>query len=231
MTLWSIFYGGFGLEKTAFKNLPREKQNLILEGCIEEFARYGYEKASTNRIVKKLGIAKGSLFLYFGNKENLYFTIMEFAIRQVISSIEERLFDLPVDILRRLKKIAEVMIEIYAKKPLLFRLFLGLTEKEAYSFHDRLALRFSGETQKLIENIFKGIKTKNLKYDLESTMEFIRWVLIGIKTDIVGDTRYGSSIEEFKKYYKEKIELAIKFMSDGIYKGGRGKNESCRGRT
>ena len=38
----------------------------------ERFAEHGYHQASVNRIVGRLGIAKGSLFQYFGSKEGLF---------------------------------------------------------------------------------------------------------------------------------------------------------------
>ena len=58
-------------KKAAFENLNSKKQNKIIDASIDEFATVGYELASTNRIAKNAGIAKGSLFKYFGTKEKL----------------------------------------------------------------------------------------------------------------------------------------------------------------
>ena len=55
-----------------FNELDKSKQDKIIESAIKEFAEYGYEEGSTNRIVKDCGISKGSLFKYFENKEELY---------------------------------------------------------------------------------------------------------------------------------------------------------------
>ena len=46
----------------SFENLPEDKKKRIIEASIEEFAKKGYEKASTNNIVKTAGISKGILF-------------------------------------------------------------------------------------------------------------------------------------------------------------------------
>ena len=51
-----------------FTELDSEKQERILDAALKEFAEYGYENGSTNRIVKNCGISKGSLFTYFENK-------------------------------------------------------------------------------------------------------------------------------------------------------------------
>lgn len=58
--------------KTTFTNLPRDRQTLILREAVREFADHGYRQASVNRIVERTGIAKGSLYQYFANKEALF---------------------------------------------------------------------------------------------------------------------------------------------------------------
>ena len=55
--------------RETFKNLEAAKQRKVLDAAIDEFADHGVREASMNRMVQKLGIAKGSLFQYFGNKE------------------------------------------------------------------------------------------------------------------------------------------------------------------
>ncbi len=58
--------------KKTFTRLPQEKQNKILEGFLREFAQHDYGNASISRVVKELGIAKGSVYQYFGGKLDLY---------------------------------------------------------------------------------------------------------------------------------------------------------------
>jgi TetR/AcrR family transcriptional regulator len=58
--------------KNTFNNLPAEKRELILREAVREFADCGFRQASVNRIVERTGIAKGSLYQYFANKEGLF---------------------------------------------------------------------------------------------------------------------------------------------------------------
>ena len=48
-----------------FQNLPPHKQQRVLDEALSEFARRGYARASLNALVRRLGIAKGSIFQYF----------------------------------------------------------------------------------------------------------------------------------------------------------------------
>src|SRR5689334_7133759 len=60
------------MPKQTFLNLPLEKRETIMNAAIEEFADYGLENASTNRIVKNSGIAKGSFYQYFEDKQDVF---------------------------------------------------------------------------------------------------------------------------------------------------------------
>ena len=55
-----------------FFNLPDEKREQILQVAIDEFAKNDYDSASISRIVARAGIAKGSFYQYFADKEDLY---------------------------------------------------------------------------------------------------------------------------------------------------------------
>ncbi|NJN44256.1 MAG: TetR family transcriptional regulator, partial [Anaerolineae bacterium] len=43
------------MPKQTFLNLPEEKRTIIIDAAIDEFAQYGLENASTNRIVANSG--------------------------------------------------------------------------------------------------------------------------------------------------------------------------------
>ncbi len=69
--------------KQTFLNLPEDKQESIVREAIREFAVHGYQRASINNIVKRLGIAKGSVYQYFSNKESLFLHVFERFTAQV----------------------------------------------------------------------------------------------------------------------------------------------------
>jgi len=50
------------MPKQTFFNLPEEKREMVFNAAVEEFAEHGLKNASTNRIVKNSGIAKGSFY-------------------------------------------------------------------------------------------------------------------------------------------------------------------------
>ncbi|WP_195571945.1 TetR/AcrR family transcriptional regulator [Paenibacillus sp. 1001270B_150601_E10] len=59
-----------------FFNLPPEKQQTIMHVSRKEFSQYTFHEASINRIIKEAQISRGSFYMYFENKEDLFLYIM-----------------------------------------------------------------------------------------------------------------------------------------------------------
>lgn len=64
------------MPKQTFFNLPDEKRNTIIDAAIDEFAEYGFESASINRIVANSGISKGSFYQYFEDKRDVFMHLL-----------------------------------------------------------------------------------------------------------------------------------------------------------
>ena len=60
-----------------FFNLPKKKQELLLKSARNEFTNTSFENASINQIIKEAGISRGSFYMYFHDKEDLYFYLLE----------------------------------------------------------------------------------------------------------------------------------------------------------
>ena len=53
-----------------------EKREAIIEAAIQLFAEMGYERASMNELVKRLGGSKGTIYGYFSSKEELFVAVV-----------------------------------------------------------------------------------------------------------------------------------------------------------
>jgi AcrR family transcriptional regulator len=64
------------------------KRDLIVEVAMRHFAEHGYRGARVEDIAGEVGIAKGTVFLHFGNKEGLFLAAYERAVRELPSWLE-----------------------------------------------------------------------------------------------------------------------------------------------
>ncbi len=65
------------MPKKTFKNLKESKQKLIKDAFLREFAIHTFDKASISIVVKKLNIAKGSIYQYFNDKLDLFIYLIQ----------------------------------------------------------------------------------------------------------------------------------------------------------
>jgi len=57
-----------------YESIDESLKTRILDVSKGEFGAHGYEGASYNKIIQKIGISKGSMYYYFENKEDLFVT-------------------------------------------------------------------------------------------------------------------------------------------------------------
>ncbi len=76
-------------ETDAFRNLPEEKRARVFAAAAAEFSARGYESASMNALVGQAAISKGSLFVYFPTKLDLFDTVVTQAARLAKDRLRE----------------------------------------------------------------------------------------------------------------------------------------------
>ena len=79
-----------------------ERKNEILDVAEQLFAEKGFDNASTNDIINKIGIARGTLYHHFASKEEILDAMVERMTRQSISRAAAVIADESVPLLERL---------------------------------------------------------------------------------------------------------------------------------
>ena len=66
-----------------FNKLPIEKRTQLLESAAREFAKYGFDDASVNRILDEAQMSKGAAYYYFEDKVDLFCTVIQYAMERL----------------------------------------------------------------------------------------------------------------------------------------------------
>ena len=72
------------MPSATFLNLAQEKQEKLLEAATREFSSRPYNEASINQIIKDAGIPRGSFYMYFQDKEDLFRYLMSGYLDQLM---------------------------------------------------------------------------------------------------------------------------------------------------
>ena len=65
------------MPSTTFFNLPSEKREKLLAAARAEFARVPYAEASINKMIQAADIPRGSFYMYFRDKEELFHYLLK----------------------------------------------------------------------------------------------------------------------------------------------------------
>ena len=77
------------MPKQTFLNLPEEKRRAFIKIALDEFANNDYSNASVSKIVTKAGIAKGSVYQYFADKQDLFMYLLDVANQEMLAHITQ----------------------------------------------------------------------------------------------------------------------------------------------
>ncbi len=201
-----------------FAKLDAKKQQKIIDACIREFAESGYDLASTNRITKKAGIAKGSLFKYFGTKEKLFYTVASHILTEYRVYIRKRISKMPSDIIERMKLIQDRIYDFFGRNPMMLKFFVKvLTERGGVVY-----IKHRGGWQPLTKPIFMelldGADLSRLRVDIDTLLQCLRWVDFAIDAEIMEQITPDTTVKQLKRMYRQRMSVVEKILKKGIYK-------------
>lgn len=155
-----------------FRNLETDKQQRVLDAAIDEFASHGFMQASLNRVVQKLGIAKGSIFQYFGNKERLFHIIFDHAVDLVRHTLRQVKQDTAgQDFFERIRESLLAGIRFIERHPRIYRIYLKMIFQEDFPLRAEFLQQvhlFSAEYLK--PHVEAGMARGDLRSDLDVDM-------------------------------------------------------------
>lgn len=148
------------------KDNPAAKKGLILRSAEKVFARNGFHKTQMDDIAMDAGIAKGTVYLYFKNKEELFVAIFENIHMQALKIIET-IKNLPVNPVEKLSLFIKNQLEVCKKNIGLFIMMgheIKHMDRSVTSRTHKLIIQKHKKIILLLSSIIKnGIKKKYFK--------------------------------------------------------------------
>ena len=110
------------VHSTAQRKGSADKRDRILKAAIKVFAKNGFYATRVSEIAKAAGVADGTIYLYFKNKDDVLITIFEDGIQQLLVILREvaasnepfdqritRIIELQLGLLEEQRDLAEVI--------------------------------------------------------------------------------------------------------------------------
>ncbi len=164
-----------------FLSLEPAKRAPIVNAALKEFARKGFDDASTNEIVKEAGISKGLLFHYFNTKKELFLFLFDYSVEILKAEYLALLNTDERDIFARYRHAALLKIDIIHKHPYVFD-FIGVAAfTESEEVREELETRKSELHANSLAKLFENIDVSKFRSDIEvkRAVNIVVWVVEG----------------------------------------------------
>jgi TetR/AcrR family fatty acid metabolism transcriptional regulator len=147
------------------------KRQAILQAAGQVFARKGFEPATLEAVAREAGLAKGTLYLYFKNKEDLYFHTVLHMLESLQACILQQA-ERSVGALDKMRAIALGQFDFFLRHRDTLQLFASFSSPSLARLHKRLIApmmdKWAGHVQLIAGLVEEGKRTGALRRDIES---------------------------------------------------------------
>lgn len=162
-----------------FFDLAREKQDRMINGALEAFAKNGYRHATTDDMVKAVGVSKGLWFHYFGSKEGIYVFTYDYSVKYMLLELSAVVDESKTDYFEMVRQIEQTKARVRKNYPYMTE-FLKAAEREQDEeilektedvrrvYHERIDGLLKGAE---IENVSDRARRERIKKMLEYSLE------------------------------------------------------------
>ncbi|MFH1288011.1 MAG: TetR/AcrR family transcriptional regulator [bacterium] len=143
-----------------------KRRGLILKTARKVFAKHGYFLTTVDMIAKDAGLAKGTIYLYFKHKEDLFFSLFEEGygkFLEYLNAIKEK----SIDPLEKILEIIKLEVDFHQKNTDVCRLFLNNQgpdiENILPKFRSKILQKHEYQLKVITEIVKQGIKQNKIK--------------------------------------------------------------------
>jgi TetR/AcrR family transcriptional regulator, fatty acid metabolism regulator protein len=155
------------------------KEQAILDAAVVVFSNSGFANAKIHEISDKAGIAIGTVYLYFKNKEEILVKIFESVWANLFTMIET--IDSNVsDPIEKFHEVIDAVFELFDKKPELATIFVNEHHHIVTRNNRELHSNFK-KTLTICENALNQGKKKGVYANEIDPVAFSRFFLGGIR--------------------------------------------------
>ncbi len=198
-------------------NQAESKKQIILEIATRVFSKYGYSKTSLDEVAEEARIAKGTIYYYFKNKQELFLNVVTAQAELFISEIRRELKE-QKGFENKLKYFILAAITYFCNDMQVW--FEGLNSlpfnfgDELGDFHQKISGHMLDILQAIIqEGIAEDMIAKDIPHD--RLMQVINdWFLVGNAPLMFSD--FDALLERIERDH----EILVQLIMYGIVKRG-----------
>lgn len=183
-----------------------ETRRTFLDVAIKEFCEYGFAQASTSRIVERSGMARGSLYYHFGDKNGLFHDVYEDIMSKCIVGVSTKM-DAIEDAWDAFMAGTDAFLDLCLEKE--FRKIILIESQGAMTYEQRIAVQQKTLLAKL-HNLLPDLFARG--YFPGHNAQTFSVLVYGVLGETGRALDFSENIEEDRKIFGQAFKETMKCL-------------------
>lgn len=193
----------------------KQKRRLIMQAALKVFSKKGYSPTALDEIAQEAGIAKGTLYLYFKDKEDLISSTLMYVLDdlkyRMIEAIPE---NLPA--VETLERIVLFMFQYFAENNEFYNIYLTILNYNLVSNYTSLFERMIARKKELFDfecQLVEEAKKQGHIRENMATMDIVM-AFDGIVMNVIDQMFFHKGDDAFDP--QKKTEMVMQLFLEGV---------------
>ncbi len=182
------------------------KEKDITEAAIKVFAKSNYHKAKISDIAKEAGIATGSVYLYFENKESIILKIFEDLWTRLYTELEILTKSSVLSPVEKIDAIIDLIFDVFADNPSMAVVFVNEQNNLMLQNEDKFTRFYEKFLDLGIDVLKKGQNEKIISDNIDP--QIFRYFVFGAIRNLIHQWARDS-----EKFPLGRIRRNVKFLT------------------
>jgi len=187
------------------QSVSKDKRESILEAAASLFLKEGFFKVTMDMVAEKAGVAKGTLYLYFKNKDELFASVIQSRVQRIVEEARG-----VVDTSRSLDELIDNLFVFANRFVDEIGIYKGTRERFMelpVEVRKKIMKRTPERVKKF--NTYIGKKVKGFVPVIRMKPEYIGEIILTltIRSSILGEKGFRDAVKRFIKTGLKKEEI------------------------
>ena len=199
------------MPSATFYHLPQAKRDTLLQAARDEFSAVPYDEASINRMIRVAGIPRGSFYMYFDGKEDLFRYLMEEGLRAFVQGLKDLLRRMDGDLFGTFRHLIDLALCQQEGKNRQMEQFGQILKLNA-GLQQGPLLR-SLNPCIFLEEILPDIDRERLRLEREGDLEEMLHILLSLSLPTLWHAAASQEPECLKEHYLARLDILSRGMA------------------
>jgi TetR/AcrR family fatty acid metabolism transcriptional regulator len=194
------------------------KRKIIMEAALKIFSQKGYSPAVLDEVAREAGVAKGTLYLYFKDKGDLFYSTIMFVFDKLEAYLKRNV-DETQNPLLLLNRLAYYQLDFFSKNREAFSIYFTILNESLLTDFKRLFQDMMRRRSDLIQYVLKIVSSGKgdgiFRKDLST--EEITNCYVGLVDSLFHQLAYNEFYDDHPDFnIEEKVNCTMQILLEGV---------------